>query len=47
MEIKLIARHQPSKLAFHLAKAMGYQPPPLLLTWRDKNGQIRRDEVPL
>ena len=46
-EIQLIQRLAPKPLAYHTAKAWGFTPPPMLVTFRDASGAVRREMVPL
>ena len=46
-EIQLIQRLAPKPIAYHVAKALGVAPPPMLVTFRDVSGAIRREMVPL
>lgn len=46
-EIQLIQRLTPKPIAYHVAKALGFAPPPMLVTFRDASGAIRREMVPL
>jgi len=46
-EIQLIQRLAPKPVAYHTAKAWGYTPPPMLVTFKGQRGNIRREMVPL
>lgn len=46
-EIQLIQRFAPKPLAYHTAKAWGFAPLPMLVTFRDASGAVRREMVPL
>jgi hypothetical protein len=46
-DIKVLQRLLPKPVTYHVAKAMGYQPPPMLVTFRDASGAVRREMVPL
>jgi len=46
-DIQLIRRLAPKPIAYHVAKALGVAPPPMLVTFKDQRGNIRREMVPL
>ena len=46
-DIEVLQRLMPKPVTYHVAKAMGYQPPPMLVTFKDQRGNIRREELPL
>lgn len=46
-EIELIQRLTPKAIAYHTAKVWGFAPPPMLVTFRDASGAVRREMVPL
>lgn len=46
-DIQLIQRLLPEPVTYHVAKALGVQPPPMLVTFKDQRGNIRREMVPL
>lgn len=46
-EIQLIQRLTPKPIVYHTAKAWGFTPPPMLVTFRDASGAVRREELPL
>ena len=46
-DIKIMEQHQPKVLPVLVARALGVKAPPLLLTFKDANGHIRREELPL
>lgn len=45
--VTLLERHQPTILSYLMAKSLGYKPAPVLVTFKDAKGNIRREEVPL
>lgn len=46
-DIKVLQRLLPKPVTYHVAKALGVQPPPMLVTFKDQRGNIRREELPL
>lgn len=46
-DIQLIQRLAPKPIAYHVTKALGVAPPPMLVTFRDASGAVRREELPL
>lgn len=45
--IEILEKILPKPIVFHLARALNYTPPPMLVTFRDKTGAIRREYLPL
>lgn len=46
-DIQILEQHKPKILPVLVARALGVKAPPILLTFKDANGNIRREELPL
>lgn len=46
-KIKNLQRLLPKPVTYHVAKALGYQLPPMLVTFQDDRNNTRREMVPL
>jgi len=46
-DIQVLQRLLPKPVTYHVAKALGVQPPPMLVTFKDQRGNIRLEMVPL
>jgi hypothetical protein len=44
---KLLERFVPRAMTYHVAKALGIAPPPMLVTFLDVSGKVRRERLPL
>lgn len=47
MSIKVLEEHQPKPLVFFICKGWGFRCPPVLYTFKDALGKVRREAVPL
>lgn len=46
-DIQILEQHKPKTLPVLVARALGVKAPPILLTFKDAKGNIRREELPL
>lgn len=46
-DIQVLQRLLPKPVTYHVAKALGVHPPPMLVTFKDQRGNIRCEMVPL
>lgn len=46
-DIQILEQHKPKILPVLVARALGVKAPPILLTFKDIKGNIRREELPL
>lgn len=46
-DIQILEQHKPKVLPVLVARALGVKAPPILLTFKDARGNIRREELPL
>lgn len=46
-DIKVLEQHKPKVLPVLVARALGVKAPPVLVTFKDAKGNIRREELPL
>lgn len=46
-DIQILEQHKPKVLPVLVARALGVKAPPILLTFKEAMGNIRREELPL
>lgn len=46
-QIKIHQRILPKEIVYHLAKALNFECPPMLVVFTDQRGKLRQEQVPL